>query len=69
MGDYRSYRSRTLLPEEEALAMHRYWEEKYLIFMMTCVDGDKRMEALIDKAERSSKYWLDRYNICILVKE
>lgn len=69
MGDYRSYRSRTLLPEEEALAMHRYWEEKYLIFMMTCVDGDKRMEALIDKAERSSKYWLDKYNALTMVKE
>ena len=49
--------------------MHRYWEEKYLIFMMSCVDGDKRMEALIDKAEKSAKYWLDKYNALTIVKE
>ena len=68
MGDYRSYRSRTITPEEEALAMHRYWEEKYLLFMMTCVDGDTRIEALIEKAEKSSKYWLDRYNALAMAK-
>ena len=68
MGDYVSYR-RTISPEKEALSMHRYWEEKYLIFMMTCVDGDKRMETLIDKAEKSSKYWLDKYNAIVMVKE
>ena len=49
--------------------MHQYWEEKYLIFMMSCVDGDKRMEALIDKAEKSAKYWLDKYNALTIVKE
>ena len=69
MGDYVSYRGRTLSPEEEAIRMHQYWEEKYLIFMMSCVDGDKRMEALIDKAENSSKYWLNKYNAFIMVKE
>jgi hypothetical protein len=69
MGDYGSYRRRALSPEEEAIRMHQYWEEKYLIFMMSCVDGDKRMEALIDKAENSSKYWLNKYNAFIMVKE
>lgn len=69
MGDYGSYRRRTLSPEEEAICMHQYWEEKYLIFMMSCVDGDKRMEALIDKAEKSAKYWLDKYNVLTMVKE
>ena len=68
MGDYRSYR-RTISPKEEALVMHRYWEERYLIFMMTSVDGDKRMETLIEKAENSSKYWLDKYNAIVMVKE
>ena len=60
MESYKRYR--TSSPAQEALDMHQYWEEKYLIFMMTCVDGDKRLEILIDKAERQSKYWLDRYN-------
>ena len=54
MGDYTAYRGRTISPEEEALSMHRYWEERYLIFMMSSVDGDKHMETLIDKAEKSS---------------
>ena len=69
MGDYGSYRRRTLSPEEEAIYMHQYWEEKYLIFMMSCVDGDNRMETLIDKAEKSAKYWLDKYNALTMVKE
>lgn len=69
MGGYTTYRGRTISPEEEALSMHRYWEERYLIFMMSSVDGDKRMETLIDKAEKSSKYWLDKYNALTMVKE
>lgn len=67
MGGYNTYRGRTISPAEEALSMHRYWEERYLIFMMSSVDGDKRMETLIDKAEKSSKYWLDKYNALTIV--
>ena len=43
MGDYNTYRGRIISPTEEALSMYRYWEEKYLIFMMSSVDGDKRI--------------------------
>ena len=66
MRRYGEYRN--ISPAEEALEMHRYWEDKYLIFTMTAKDGDSRLEKLADKAERSSKYWLDKYNILILVE-
>jgi len=66
MKGYREYRN--LTPAQEALEMHQYWEEKYFIFTMSCIDGNSRLEKLADKAERNSKYWLDKYNILILVE-
>lgn len=66
MGDYTN-RKRTISAQEEALYMHKYWEEKYLIFMMTSIDGDKRSEKLIEKAESCSKYWLGMYNALMLI--
>jgi len=68
MGDD-LYRRRNLSPAEEALFMHKYWEEKYMNFMMLGWDGNKRIETLIDKAEKSAKYWLDKYNAITMVKE
>lgn len=68
MGGYATYRRGALTLEEEALTMHRYWEERYLILMMTSVDGDTRKDKLIERAEASSKYWLDKYNALTLVK-
>ena len=47
---------------KEALYMHQVWEERYLVLMMTSADGDKRYETLIDKAEQSATYWLEKYN-------
>lgn len=48
---------------QEALYMHQYWNERYLILMMSWVDDNKRIEQLINKAEESRNYWLDRYNL------
>ena len=69
MGGYGTYRRGGPTQEEEALTMHRYWEERYLILMMTSVDGDTRKDTLINRAEASSKYWLDKYNALTLAKD
>lgn len=68
MGQNKDIRREFSRAAEEALYMHRYWEEKYLFFMMTCVNGDSRREALIERAEQSSKYWLDKYNLLVVLK-
>lgn len=60
MGRYRNYRLEQMA--KEALCMHQIWEERYLVLMMTCVDENKRIEMCIDKAERCSTYWLEKYN-------
>lgn len=58
---------RNISPAEEALEMYRYWEDKYLLLMMICVDGNQRIETLIDRAKEKSEYWLNKYNALTVV--
>ena len=53
---------RLVMLAKEALYMHQVWEGRYLVLMMSCVDSDERIERLIDKAEESATYWLEKYN-------
>ena len=53
---------------QDALYMHRTYEERYWTLMMVWTDNNYKIERLVNEAEKKSEYWKKKYEK-LLAKE